>query len=799
MNNKIFPSLIIILLTISSLSVSGLNINSLKQESLDIIQINNNYYDSSQEEILVRINISEKLFKIQKNIEIVSYNSNKWIDIIIPRSELLELAKRNIEYTILINNLNDYSKSNINDYHSLSEMEDFLIEIGNRYPEITSLYSIGKTYEDREIWCLEITDNPGVDEDEPGVFYIGLHHAREWPSLEVCLYIADMLTSNYGLDSEITDIVDNRRIWLVPCVNPDGYYFCHDLGNDWRKNRHYFPDTDTYGVDLNRNYEGSSNGDSWGIWGSLGTASVTHNPTYSTYCGPYPMSELESQAVRDIFINNDIHAAISWHTYGELVLWPWSYSEEDYSPDHNYMSQIGQEIASRITKQDGSGTYEPAKGSDLYPTTGDTTDWAYGYSRYILGRPTFAYTIEACTQYHPPANLLNQILKENYDGALYLLKEAENIKNNVIPPVIPPKINEMTSDADGNFTISWQIKNQKISPDFFQLDELKGLSIITDEAEFDDSLWYLDGFSLSNSRFHSEIHSYKTRSENADVSSMTTIYPIPIVDEMKLSFWCWYNIETEWDYGFVEVSQNNRSYDILDKFTGSSNGWEYKEYDLSEYKNESVFIRFRYTTDRNTIGEGLYIDDISPVADFDIINTISNSIVDNYYQILVNEDDKYFYRVRGYDDGQGWGDFSTIEQINVGIEENSPPNIPTISGPSSGKIRTDYSYSTVTSDSNGDQISYLIDWGDGSFSGWIGPYNSGQMVSTSHKWNEIGDYSIRVKARDSHFYESQWADPLVINMPKTKDLYNIPLLRLIENHVIIDLISKLLYRFSWKY
>ena len=96
-------------------------------------------------------------------------------------------------------------------------MEDFLNEIRNKYPEITNLYSIGKTYEDRDIWCLEITDNPGVDEEEPGV-YMGLHHAREWPSLEICLYIADILTSNYGLDSEITEIVNNIFLKVNPLI-----------------------------------------------------------------------------------------------------------------------------------------------------------------------------------------------------------------------------------------------------------------------------------------------------------------------------------------------------------------------------------------------------------------------------------------------------------------------------------------------------------------------------------------------------------------------------------------------------
>ena len=151
--------------------------------------------------------------------------------------------------------------------------------------------------------------------------------------MEICLNIADELTSNYGFDENITNIIDNRRIWIVVCVNPDGYYYDHDLfsGNRlWRKNRFYFPEFGTYGVDLNRNYAGSSNGDDLGIWGSTG---MSHNPSNELFCGLKQFSEVETRAIRDLIINNEICAVISWHTYGELVMWPWGYSEDVQAPD----------------------------------------------------------------------------------------------------------------------------------------------------------------------------------------------------------------------------------------------------------------------------------------------------------------------------------------------------------------------------------------------------------------------------------------------------------------------------------
>jgi len=672
MKTKIIGIIVFTLLIATSLSVSGNDEYSSEQPSKLGILYNfksNPFFTN----VLARINTANGKVDLPKGVEILGGKPGEYLDIILPQIRLRELSDADIEYSILISDVDSYSDPFRGQYHTLAEMEQMLEDIADNYPDITSLYSIGTTFEGRDIWCLEITDNPGVDEGEPGIFYMGLHHAREWPTVEICLYIADQLTSQYGSDPDITDVVNNRRLWLVTCVNPDGYYYCHDQGHDWRKNRNYFPEFGTYGVDLNRNYAGSCNGDPWGTWGSLGPASVTHNSDYGIYCGPSPLSELETQAIRNIFLENDISACISWHTSGELVMWPWGYSEDEQTPDDTYMSQVGEEIASRITRQGGYGTYTPTQSAGLYPTTGDTTDWAYGYSHYIQGKAIFVYTIEACLQFQPSEFHLDQIVEENFDGALYLLQEAENIKNTVTPRVIPPIIDDMTNDPDGDYIVSWEEQNPDADPDVFQLDELTGLSLLTDDVEAGSDLWNLDGFSISDARYHSDSHSYKSRYSNEDVSSMTSIYPIPISDDNTLSFWCWYNIENEWDYAFVEVSRDGRIYDILDKFTGLSGGWQYMEYSLGDYVDESVFIRFRYTTDENTIEEGFYIDDISPVADFETVTILSDSITDNSYEISGNSNNTYFYRVKGHNDERDWGDFSTLEKLIVGEGDDEPP------------------------------------------------------------------------------------------------------------------------------
>ncbi len=87
-------------------------------------------------------------------------------------------------------------------------------------------------------------------------------------------------------------------------------------------------------------------------------------------------------------------------------------------------------------------------------------------------------------------------------------------------------------------------------------------------------------------------------------------------------------------------------------------------------------------------------------------------------------------------------------------------------------------FCTTTTDPNGDQLSYWWDWGDGSPSGWIGPYNSGDTACSSHSWAESGTYIIKVKAKDINDFESPWSDTLKVTIPRTKTTYNYPILDL---------------------
>jgi len=111
---------------------------------------------------------------------------------------------------------------------------------------------------------------------------------------------------------------------------------------------------------------------------------------------------------------------------------------------------------------------------------------------------------------------------------------------------------------------------------------------------------------------------------------------------------------------------------------------------------------------------------------------------------------------------------ATLAEISELNTQQSPNKPVKPLGEINGKYREEYIYTTITTDPQNDKILYFFDWGDGTDSGWVGPFDSGVTVEASHKWTEKGSYSIRVKAKDMDGHESGWSDPLSVSMPKTK-------------------------------
>ncbi len=131
--------------------------------------------------------------------------------------------------------------------------------------------------------------------------------------------------------------------------------------------------------------------------------------------------------------------------------------------------------------------------------------------------------------------------------------------------------------------------------------------------------------------------------------------------------------------------------------------------------------------------------------------------------------------------------------ITIDEPSNNPPNKPAKpSGATSGSPGTTYPYSSSATDPDGDKISYVFDWGDGTTSAWTDPIASGETASASHKWTTKGTYQIKVKARDiPSFEESEWSEPLSVTMPRNRAI-NTPFLNFLQQYPIL---YQLLLRF----
>ena len=123
--------------------------------------------------------------------------------------------------------------------------------------------------------------------------------------------------------------------------------------------------------------------------------------------------------------------------------------------------------------------------------------------------------------------------------------------------------------------------------------------------------------------------------------------------------------------------------------------------------------------------------------------------------------------------------YNAIPYINQLLTNQAPTKPYRPSGPSSGEPGVQYLFSTNAIDSDDDRILFMWDWGDGTYSDWLGPFNSGETATALHAWEEEGQYEIKVKAKDIKDAESDWSDPLPISMPKQKS-YILSLLDIIE-------------------
>lgn len=298
-------------------------------------------------------------------------------------------------------------------FRNYNEMQADLKKWAEENPNIVSLDSLGKTVEGREIWHLRISTDLKDADAKPGIVFLGGHHAREHISVETPLKLAEKMINGYkNQNAEIVQLLKTRDIHIIPSVNPDGseYDVSTGLYRYWRKNRATINNV-IQGVDLNRNY-----GFGWGGGGA------SPDPHSDTFRGPSPFSEPETQGIKKfIEAQQNITILLSFHTFSQLILYPWGHQHESISNERDL--KVHKTMAETMAEWNG---YTPEQSSDLYIASGDTTDWAYGEHKII----SFTFELDPGSMFeggfYPGADQIDVIAQKNWKPFLYLISYADN-------------------------------------------------------------------------------------------------------------------------------------------------------------------------------------------------------------------------------------------------------------------------------------------------------------------------------------------------------------------------------------
>lgn len=297
-------------------------------------------------------------------------------------------------------------------YHTVQSLEEDLRRLADDNPEIVELQEIGRSVENRPLWALRIGERRG---SALKVAVLGCHHAREWVSVEVAYRLAEHLAANASTEP-VRSWLQRGEVWVAPMVNPDGHEHSRTEYRLWRKNRRRNPDG-SIGVDPNRNYGY--------MWGVLNVNTSSHVPSDDTYIGPRAFSEPETRAVRNLVARELFGGVLTYHSYSQLILYPWGYTSRPVEDEADLGSMRGltQDMA-RLIREVNGVTYTPQQASELYPTAGDTTDWVYG--EYDV--PAFTVELRPATAeeggFILPADQIEPCWEENRPAALAFIRRV---------------------------------------------------------------------------------------------------------------------------------------------------------------------------------------------------------------------------------------------------------------------------------------------------------------------------------------------------------------------------------------
>ncbi|MDF1688913.1 MAG: M14 family metallopeptidase [Cycloclasticus sp.] len=322
-------------------------------------------------------------------------------------------------------------------YKTYQETEHFLQQVVSEHPDLFKVQSIGKTHEQRDIMLITVSFDVDNAESKPALLYTGTIHAREWIGNELAVKFIEYVVDNYEYNPQLIDILNSNTLYMVPCLNPDGFEYSMKHFSFWRKNRRLNHDG-TYGVDLNRNF-------SYGFPGSKNTSS-------NVYSGPKAFSEPETQAIKQFVDSHEnITIALDYHSQGNVFFPAHKFSHEA-EPEGTDLNMLCANMARKIYKVTGRkyGIHRGKPPTNLVGGSGRE----YYYSRGIL-----ATVVEVGTRNIPDyMQNMTESIHENIPAIQYALSEAVNYS-----PLAPKRITELNilNIESRSASITWNYEENK--------------------------------------------------------------------------------------------------------------------------------------------------------------------------------------------------------------------------------------------------------------------------------------------------------------------------------------------------
>jgi len=688
---------------------------------IDLVSINANLV-YAQEQIYSKVSVQiddvseiQRLIALDFDIEHSERDSMNNISFYVNSEEIVRLTDYGFSFEITIPDYSEYyriqqlaDKSNLKDiaksetvangfdlgsmggFYTFSEVEAKLDELKTTYPNlITVKESIGTTFEGNDIWMVKISDNPEVDENEPAAYFDGLHHAREPLSMATNINFMFWLLEHYETDSSVQYLIDNRELYFVPVVNPDGYLFNEQTdpkgGGLWRKNRNTNGGGGCIGIDLNRNY-----GYEFAHDGSC----ASNDPCSGVYHGTGPFSEAESAAVRDLMTQIEPKMAFSIHSTAGTYLMPYGY--DTTPPEYEIYSEWASSFLDEAEYPYGV-TYQMLG----YTSCGTTRDYMhsegiYGWTPEIGGS---GFWPEQSTIFDLVGENVRPMFYQSWLAGAYLdvqdheqvgaampgesfelIVEIKNVgvgatavNSSVMIEASVPEVQTSTAIAYGNIPARTRQGNSAspfpivIDPSFtgssftisiFTIQDgvVNETSEITiyigendtmffDNAETGGSSWTASGNgvqwgvvsddSYSGLACFGDSNGGNSENNTTNFFELNEVFDLTTATLPLVSFNSKYSIEVDDNVQFQISPDGGVTWDVLEEFS-LNDRWNQHIYILSNYKTfNDVRFRFRLFNDGGIPGDGFYFDDFK-VSDYDTILGNAESNFSSELQIIPN-------------------------------------------------------------------------------------------------------------------------------------------------------------------